>query len=293
MDDDAIELSHTAEANKQSVNPSPIESKKIEESIRCKVDHSYIDHYSCSHSNSHDNQSQSHSVGRLSGCVNRDLFPFKLMHILSTPSIANVISWQTHGRCFRVRNTDVFTKQVLPRYFKTNLMGSFRKQLSLWGFKRITKGADAGCYYHQSFLRGIPDILGEMKYKKIKGVGRALKPNPEGEPDFYQLQPLPKVMYSSGDGGDRHGSNYVKASSIDTKCQSPGQFLITPTLSSCSPSTSLPDKPISSYLPSSLSGFVTDDDISDNEVSAEECLSVYRQMRFPGPFTPPPELLSD
>ena len=73
---------------------------------------------------------------------------------------------------------------------------SFTRQLNLWGFKRITKGRDAGAYYHQLFLRGRPRLCMRMRRQKIKGTGIKLTPNPETEPNFYKISetaPLPAI----------------------------------------------------------------------------------------------------
>ena len=77
-------------------------------------------------------------------------FPLKLMCILRhTEELAHVITWMKHGRSFIVRDQEAFRDDVMPRFFKPTLYKSFIRQLSLWGFKRITKGPDAGSYYHE------------------------------------------------------------------------------------------------------------------------------------------------
>merc|ERR1712226_197992 len=152
-----------------------------------KVDHTYID-YSTDTSGA----TVKSQVGRKAR--KPGVFPEKLMMILSKSEHSHIISWLPHGRAFIVRDSKLFGKVVLPTYFKTTQVKSFRKQLSLWGFKRLTRGPDCGAYYHQLFLRGMPSLLKGMRYQKIKGTGKALTPNPEEEPDFYELarrKPLP------------------------------------------------------------------------------------------------------
>ena len=61
--------------------------------------------------------------------------------------------------------------QVLPRFFKQTKYLSFTRQLNLWGFKRITRGIDAGAYYHELFLPGRTNLSMRMKRQKIKGTG--------------------------------------------------------------------------------------------------------------------------
>ena len=77
-------------------------------------------------------------------------FPLKLMCILRhTEELAHIITWIQHGRSFIVRDQEAFRDEVMPRFFKPTLYKSFIRQLSLWGFKRITRGPDAGSYYHE------------------------------------------------------------------------------------------------------------------------------------------------
>ena len=61
------------------------------------------------------------------------------------------------------------THQPAPphnRYFAKNKLVFFQSQLSLHGFKLITTGKDANCYYHPMFLRGRQDLLPSLK--KVK-----------------------------------------------------------------------------------------------------------------------------
>jgi len=233
---------------------------------RTKVDHSYVDY-----SLGREKLGLADTKGSKKG-----VFPKKLMNILGHQELTHVIGWCPHGRAFIVRDVSKFERLVLPRFFKTTQLKSFRKQLSLWGFKRITKGPDAGSYYHQFFLRGMPDLLKMMKYQKIKGTGRASVPNPDDEPNFYELaksNPLPEVhpfnpIICSAAPITPHQAPYQ--ASYHASCQTPRQ------------------QPASTPL-NKVKSYVTDDD--DSCVSSEEVLSIYSQMSFPGPFTPPPEII--
>ena len=86
-------------------------------------------------------------------------FPEKLFNMLQfidlhECELAKIVSWQPHGRCFRVHDKPRFESIVLPRFFTHQKNASFLRQLNLWNFKRIYKDPrDRGAYYHEFFLR--------------------------------------------------------------------------------------------------------------------------------------------
>uniref|UniRef100_A0A7S2KH62 HSF-type DNA-binding domain-containing protein n=1 Tax=Leptocylindrus danicus TaxID=163516 RepID=A0A7S2KH62_9STRA len=120
-------------------------------------------------------------------------FPEKLHDMLEKidgDNLAHVVSWQSHGRAFLVRDPKEFVKEVLPVYFRQSKITSFQRQLNLYGFRRITHGPDNGAYYHQLFLRGRPKLCQGMVRVKIKGTGTKAANNPEHEPNFYEMPPV-------------------------------------------------------------------------------------------------------
>merc|ERR1719253_1639138 len=125
-------------------------------------------------------------------------FPGKLLEVLYRSDLADSIVWMSHGRAFIVKKPKLFTTDVLPRFFKQTKFLSFTRQLNLWGFKRISRGLDAGCYYHELFLRGRPYLAMRMRRQKIKGTGMKLTPNPDKEPDFYNAWPVVPPCTSAG-----------------------------------------------------------------------------------------------
>lgn len=81
------------------------------------------------------------------------MFPTVLHHMLDDAEkngFDDVISWQTHGRCFIVHQPKKFVDEVMPKYFRHTRLSSFQRQLSLYGFTRLArKGPDHGAYYHE------------------------------------------------------------------------------------------------------------------------------------------------
>jgi len=120
-------------------------------------------------------------------------FPYKLMRALNQENVEEVITWKSHGRAFIVNDKKKFVETVLNAVSEMTQFTSFTRQLNLWGFKRITRGKDAGCYYHELFLRGQPHLIIFMYRQEIKGTRTRLLCNPKDEPNFYDMPALKPV----------------------------------------------------------------------------------------------------
>ncbi len=109
------------------------------------VKHNYHDH-------ANDDPGTS-SVEQVSEMINvrggvKTPFPLRLHTMLDaveSEGLANIVSWQPHGRAFVVHDTQRFVHEIMPRFFQQHKYSSFQRQLNLYGFMRLTKkGADHG-----------------------------------------------------------------------------------------------------------------------------------------------------
>eukprot|EP00934_Nitzschia_sp_Nitz4_P007165 Nitzschia sp. Nitz4//scaffold185_size43419//24103//25634//NITZ4_007303-RA/size43419-augustus-gene-0.65-mRNA-1//1//CDS//3329539715//7155//frame0 len=97
-------------------------------------------------------------------------FPLKLRHMLQEAEdqdMAHIVSWEMEGTAFRVHLPDEFVAQIMRRWFNQTKYKSFQRQLNLYGFSRITRGPQKGCYLHPLFQRAKPDLANGIARKKI------------------------------------------------------------------------------------------------------------------------------
>lgn len=89
---------------------------------------------------------------------------------LDSPERNAFISWSESGFAFRILDVDGFTSSVLPKYFRTKKFSSFQRNLNLYGFSKVRRGPDTDMYAHQSFIRGKPELL--LNLRKCSSASR-------------------------------------------------------------------------------------------------------------------------
>jgi len=153
---------------------------------RSYVEHHYHDHSKDLAVDTDQAQQSSKSRGGIT-----TPFPMQLHDMLQhaeSRGYGHVVSWQPHGRAFHVHDSGRFVAEVMPLFFRQTRMSSFQRQLSLYGFLRLTrKGTDHGAYYHELFLRGMPHLCHRMQRTRIKGYWVRQSSSPETEPDFSKM----------------------------------------------------------------------------------------------------------
>jgi hypothetical protein len=96
----------------------------------------------------------------------RQPFPCKLYDMLEhadSQDFRYIVSWNAEGNGFTVHDKDLFTNKIVPKYFNQTKYKSFQRQLSLYGFQRITMGKNKGLRYHEKLFRGSRQFCREMK----------------------------------------------------------------------------------------------------------------------------------
>lgn len=137
------------------------------------------------------NERYSETLDRAMPIKNSKAFPqelHKMLEAAEKKGFQAIVSWQPHGKAFRVYDKKQFVKKVLPIYFRQSKFTSFQRQLNLYCFRRLTTGNDNGTYYHELFRRDQPLLSKDMVRKRIKGNVVRAAADPESEPDFSQLQ---------------------------------------------------------------------------------------------------------
>lgn len=105
------------------------------------------------------------------------------------PSIA---SWSNAGRSFTIYDTELFEKEILPKYFATTKFGSFQRQLNFYRFSREASDPDlqlnskAVRYSHEYFRQGHPELLHQIQRSTMTRV--SLGPTEAHEPAWSELQ---------------------------------------------------------------------------------------------------------
>jgi len=93
-------------------------------------------------------------------------FLSKLYQIVSQPQTDHCVHWSTTGDSFVVADHHIFSKQVLPQFFKHSSLCSFIRQLNTYGFRKRTNmgsSSDQMEFFNENFRRGHIDLLSRIK----------------------------------------------------------------------------------------------------------------------------------
>jgi HSF-type DNA-binding len=133
-------------------------------------------------------------------------FPHILFRVLERAGVdcyQHIISWQPHGRCFKVHDRLAFKALLSVLMPDMSQWKSFQQQLRHWGFRRVTNGRDVDGYYHEKFLRYRPHLLSLMRRGRYETRDRSIE-SAEATPDFYAMPfliPLGSSNVNAGQTG--------------------------------------------------------------------------------------------
>jgi HSF-type DNA-binding len=112
---------------------------------------------------------------------------YELLENSEKEGYVDLVSWQRHGRAFRVHNPKQFVASIMPLYFHQTRYTSFQRQLSLYGFVRIKTGKDRGAYYHEHFVRGCKSLCLSIQRTPVKSVSHHIVAESKADPNFYTI----------------------------------------------------------------------------------------------------------
>ena len=119
---------------------------------------------------------------------NKKAFPLQLFTMLASLEdlgLSRICSWNIHGRSFKIHDPEIFEIFILPMFFRSIKMRSFKKNLNSYGF-RSTRGC--GAYYQELFLKGKPFLCTAITRRKPKSATTNV------EPDFYAMPYLSSML---------------------------------------------------------------------------------------------------
>jgi hypothetical protein len=99
------------------------------------------------------------------------VFPAKLHRMLENTEkdgLEPIVSWVQRGTAFKVHDTEEFVRRIMPLYFDQTKYESFRRQLNLYEFSRVSQGASRGAYYHQMFVQSDPLLCQNINRPKSR-----------------------------------------------------------------------------------------------------------------------------
>lgn len=77
----------------------------------------------------------------------------------------NYIEWGPDDNSFVITNTNNFILNILPKYFKSNNLNSFQRNLNYWGFTYYNKSTFKYYYTHPHFKKDILGIVSKIVRK--------------------------------------------------------------------------------------------------------------------------------
>jgi hypothetical protein len=85
------------------------------------------------------------------------------MEVLEDEHYQDIIAWSNSGRSVIIHRRNQFILEILPRNFnKTSKFSSFARKMNRWGFGVLSRGPEAGAYFHPLFQKGGHKLIAQM-----------------------------------------------------------------------------------------------------------------------------------
>jgi hypothetical protein len=103
------------------------------------------------------------------------VFPWKVHSMLEEAEregFQHIVSWMKYGTAFQVHDTREFVAKVMPNYFDQTRYESFRRQLNLYGFDRVSKGPNRGIMSHSCLIKSDRSLCQNITRQPNKIAGQ-------------------------------------------------------------------------------------------------------------------------
>ncbi|CAO3645798.1 unnamed protein product [Mucor fragilis] len=128
----------------------------------------------------------------------------KLFRMLENQAFRDVFCWDPSGTSFLVKDTNEFSKSILPKHFKHCNFASFVRQLNKYDFHKIRSNADEAQkmygdqtweFEHSHFRRDRKDLLEEIKRKTPGKKKRSDKQQQLQQDQLLSQTPSPTLQH--------------------------------------------------------------------------------------------------
>jgi len=112
-----------------------------------------------------------------------ETFLIKLYEIMKNKSYNKVINWNEDGTCIIIKDINLLTKKILPKYYKHDNYSSFVRQLNMYNFHKIrnSKNKNEQIFKNEKFNN-------KITLDNIKKIKRKIYNENEKENEFREKE---------------------------------------------------------------------------------------------------------